>query len=162
MTDPDHHAVPGADFLALSELRSIQERFWRRQAAYVRTTSEFYKVMTGMPTLRGTLDELADVPFTDKQMLRGDQRVNPPFGSYLAAEPHRIMRMHRTSGTTGSAMNLALSRRDAGLTAVVGSRAQAAAGLGPGHRVVHCGDGGPSEAHHRRPGDPSLVDESRD
>lgn len=138
MTDPDRHAVPGADFIALSELRSIQERLWRRQAAYVRTISDFYKAMMGMPALTGALEELADVPFTDKQMLRDDQRANPPFGSYLAAEPHRIMRMHRTSGTTGSAMNLALSRRDAGLTAVVGGRAQAAAGLGPGHRVVHC------------------------
>jgi phenylacetate-CoA ligase len=35
-------------------------------------------------------------------------------------------------------MNLALSWRDAHETAVVGGRAQAASGLGPGHRVVHC------------------------
>ena len=35
-------------------------------------------------------------------------------------------------------MNLALSRRDAEQTAIVGARAQRASGLGPGHRVVHC------------------------
>jgi phenylacetate-CoA ligase len=35
-------------------------------------------------------------------------------------------------------MNLALSARDAQETALVGARAQSAAGLGPGHRVVHC------------------------
>ena len=35
-------------------------------------------------------------------------------------------------------MNLALSARDAQETAIVGARAQAASGLGPGHRVVHC------------------------
>ena len=35
-------------------------------------------------------------------------------------------------------MNIALSQKDAYETAVVGARAQAASGLGPGHRVVHC------------------------
>ncbi|MGQ3031641.1 MAG: phenylacetate--CoA ligase family protein, partial [Ferrovibrionaceae bacterium] len=43
-----------------------------------------------------------------------------------------------TSGTTGQAMNLALSAADAHLTAVVGGRSHRAAGLGPGDRVVHC------------------------
>ncbi|MFZ5792282.1 MAG: phenylacetate--CoA ligase family protein [Pseudomonadota bacterium] len=71
-------------------------------------------------------------------MLRRSQRDHPPFGDYLAAEETRIARIHRTSGTTGTAMNLALSARDAHETAVVGARAQAASGLGPGHRVIHC------------------------
>ena len=35
-------------------------------------------------------------------------------------------------------MNLAMSAQDAHETALVGARAQSAAGLGPGHRVVHC------------------------
>src|SRR5262249_5569669 len=38
----------------------------------------------------------------------------------------------------GTAMNLALSAQDAQQSAVVGARAQAASGLGAGHRVVHC------------------------
>ena len=46
--------------------------------------------------------------------------------------------VHRTSGTSGQAMTLALSHDDAEMTAAVAGRAQAAAGLGPGHRVVHC------------------------
>ena len=49
-----------------------------------------------------------------------------------------IARVHRTSGTTGTAMNLALSKRDAEETALIGARAQSASGLGPGVRVVHC------------------------
>jgi phenylacetate-CoA ligase len=75
---------------------------------------------------------------TDKEMIRQDQRENPPFGAYLASGVDKISRVHRTSGTSGVAMNLALSRADAVMTAKVGARAQAAAGLGPGHRVVHC------------------------
>jgi phenylacetate-CoA ligase len=139
MTDADPRAVPGADFLEPDEIRSIQKRHWQTQAEYVRATSVFYRDSVELSSrLKGDLDELVDLPFTDKQMLREDQAAHPPFGTYLAADPTRIMRMHRTSGTTGSAMNLALSRRDAAVTAAVGGRAQAAAGLGPGHRVVHC------------------------
>ena len=66
------------------------------------------------------------------------QSAHPPFGDYLAAPESKVARVHRTSGTTGTAMNLALSAQDAHETAVVGARAQSASGLGPGHRVVHC------------------------
>ncbi len=71
-------------------------------------------------------------------MLRASQRDHPPFGDYLAAPVNAVARVHRTSGTSGTAMNLAMSAQDAHETALVGARAQSAAGLGPGHRVVHC------------------------
>jgi phenylacetate-CoA ligase len=90
----------------------------------------------GIPPTR--LEELPELPLIDKEMLRESQRNKPPFGDYLAASVTSVARMHRTSGTTGTAMNLALSKRDALETATVGARAQSAAGLGPGHRVVHC------------------------
>jgi phenylacetate-CoA ligase len=139
MSKPDNPAVPGADFLDLSELRSIQKRRWRTQAAHVRRHSDFYRALYGAPLrLTGEIEQLTELPFTDKEQLRESQRRHPPFGDYLAADPVSIMRMHRTSGTTGSAMNLALSRSDALMTAAVGGRSQSASGLGPGHRVVHC------------------------
>jgi phenylacetate-CoA ligase len=84
------------------------------------------------------LEDLPALPLVDKEMLRASQNAHPPFGDYLAAPATRIARIHRTSGTTGTAMNLALSARDAEVTAIVGARAQAAGGLGPGHRIVHC------------------------
>lgn len=126
-----------ADFLDLDVIRLIQKDRWRSQAAYVQAASGFYRQLApqGIP---GELEGLLDLPFTDKQMLREDQLGHRPFGSYLAADPNHIMRMHRTSGTTGAAMNLALSRSDALMSAEVGGRAQAASGLRPGHRVVHC------------------------
>lgn len=136
LNDP---TVGGADFLEPAEIRSIQARNWRSQSAYVRTGSLFYRTLYGDSVeIPDRLEHLEELPFTDKQMLREDQARHRPFGSYLAADPARIMRMHRTSGTTGSAMNLALSRADALMSAEVGGRAQAASGLGPGHRVVHC------------------------
>ena len=131
-------AIERGDFLPLDEIARIRHERWRIQAEYVSKTSQFYKRLLGSIPLRGDLAELADLPFTDKEMIRADQRENGPFGSYLAAGPRAISRVHRTSGTSGVAMNLALSASDAVMTARVGARAQRAAGLGPGHRVVHC------------------------
>jgi phenylacetate-CoA ligase len=127
-----------ADFLDLNEINSIQREHWQRQAEYVSCQSAFYQKLFEQKKLSGDLAEIADLPFTDKEMLRSDQHQHAPFGSYLAAAPEQIVRMHRTSGTTGTAMNLALTEQDALMTAVIGGRAQAAAGLGPEHRVVHC------------------------
>ncbi|NNF79379.1 MAG: phenylacetate--CoA ligase family protein [Rhizobiales bacterium] len=124
--------------MALGDLADLQADRWAQQSDYVSAHSEFYRRHLHDKPLPSALAALQDVPFTDKEMLRADQAEHGPFGSYLAANPDAIMRLHRTSGTTGTAMNLALSERDAEMTAVVGARAQGAAGLGPGHRVVHC------------------------
>ena len=131
-------ALPGAEFLPRNDIERCQAEHWRAQASYVSARSVFYQTLLGGRALRGELAEIKDLPFTDKEMLRADQTAQAPFGSYLCADPKTISRLHRTSGTTGAAMNLALSVRDADMTAEVGARAQRAAGLGPGHRVVHC------------------------
>lgn len=133
-----HTALPRADFMPLETLAEVQRGRWHRQAAYVGDHSAFYARRLAGRALVGDIAELRDIPFTDKEMLRADQNASPPFGTYLAADPRTLSRIHRTSGTTGAAMNLALTARDAAMTARVGGRAQAAAGLGPGHVVVHC------------------------
>ena len=56
------------------------------------------------------LEALADLPLIDKEMLRASQRAHPA----VRRLPRRraatgVARVHRTSGTTGTAMNLALS-----------------------------------------------------
>ena len=127
-----------ADFLELDEIEAIQRSYWQSQSRYVQQNSRFYQEFFGSLQLSGNLDEIPDLPFTDKEMLRNNQHRFPPFGSYIAADEAALNRLHRTSGTTGTAMNLALTAQDALMTAQVGGRAQAASGLGPQHRVVHC------------------------
>lgn len=134
----DRGAVPGAEFLPLAEVNRLQQQRWRRQASYVTSTSAFYRMHFGLNRLTGELEELADLPFTDKEMLRQQQLEHPPFGQYLATRADKISRIHRTSGTTGIAMNLALTADDAQMTASVAARAHAAGGLGSGHCVIHC------------------------
>jgi len=127
-------AIAQTEYLEPSELAHIQRERWRDQAAYIRERSAFYR---GQP-LTGKIEELADIPFTDKEMLREDQRAHPPFGGYLASASEAVSRIHRTSGSTGTAMNIALSAADARMSAEVGARAMRLSGLGPGHRIVHC------------------------
>lgn len=130
--------VEQADFADLADLAAHRQRLWEDQCRYVAQRSPLHLRAWGRTALPQRLSDLADLPLIDKEMLRTSQRAHPPFGDYLAADETAIARVHRTSGTTGTAMNLALSRRDAEETAVVGARAQMASGLGPGHRVVHC------------------------
>jgi len=130
--------VERADFADLADLASHRQRLWERQRDYVAQRSPLHQRAWGKKAPPRRLDDLAGHPLINKEMLRQSQRAHPPFGDYLAAAESEIARIHRTSGTTGSAMNLALSRRDAEQTAIVGARAQRASGLGPGHRVVHC------------------------
>ncbi len=131
-------AIDRAEYLPLAEIANIQAQRWSAQFDYIAACSPFYQgLWFGIKPDRH-LEALADLPFTTKEMLREDQQSHAPFGSYLTADTQHIARVHRTSGTSGVAMNLALSATDATMTAEVGARAQRAAGLGPGYRVVHC------------------------
>lgn len=130
--------IDRADFADLEELKAHRQRLWDSQRDYVAQQSPLHQRAWGGKRPPQRLADLAELPLTDKEMLRRSQRDAPPFGDYLAADPSEIARVHRTSGTTGTAMNLALSRRDAEETAVLGARAQRASGLGPGIRVIHC------------------------
>lgn len=131
-------ASTGAEYLSPEDIDRLQRRRWKLQAGYVASRSRFYQRVCEGIEIPDRLEAIEALPLTDKEMIREDQRLNPPFGSYLACDESKIRRVHRTSGTSGVAMNLALSEADASMTASVAGRAQSAAGLGPGYRVVHC------------------------
>ncbi len=130
--------VDRTDFADLDALAAHRQRLWEVQRDYVLARSPLHRRAWGKGVPPKSLEALPELPLTDKEMLRESHRDHPPFGDYLAADEKDVARIHRTSGTTGTAMNLALSRRDAHETAIVGARAQSASGLGPGHRVIHC------------------------
>lgn len=48
------------------------------------------------------LDDLRQVPFTTKDELSRDQRDHPPYGTILTYPIDRYVRLHQTSGTTGT------------------------------------------------------------
>lgn len=130
--------IDGAEFMSNAALRPHQQAAWAAQRKHVSAGSAFYQELWDGQAAPLDLEGLAELPLSDKAQLRQSQAEHPPFGDYLAAPLSSVNRLHRTSGTTGQAMNLALSARDSRVTAAVGGRSHRAAGLAPGQRVVHC------------------------
>ncbi len=111
---------------------------WQKQSAYVAAHSGFYQKLWEGVKLPRNLQDIPLLPLSEKSQLRKAQETCAPFGDYLAAPAQLATRLHRTSGTSGQAMNLALSARDCKITQIVGARAQRSAGLTADHKVVHC------------------------
>jgi phenylacetate-CoA ligase len=127
-----------AETLGAADLLSHQQTAWEHQRRYVAKNSVFYQELWGGRSPPQDLRDLPDLPISNKALLRISQAASPPFGNYLASARATVTRLHRTSGTTGQAMNLALSARDCRITEAVGGRSHRAAGLTPEHTVVHC------------------------
>lgn len=130
--------ITGADRLSAAELTPHINRRWQAQRKYVASASPFYRDLWQGRTPPEDLRDLPELPLSDKAQLRQSQAEHPPFGHYLSAPRRTANRLHRTSGTTGQAMNLALSNLDARITQEVGGRCHRSAGLTPDHTVVHC------------------------
>ena len=124
--------------LDLADLERHQQATWQTQSLYVSENSTFYQELWNRRAPPTELRDLPELPLSDKAQLRLSQAEHPPFGNYLAAPLSKVTRLHRTSGTTGQAMNLAMSARDCDITEAVGGRSHSAAGLTPNHIVVHC------------------------
>lgn len=129
---------PDAERLGTSELERHQHAAWQIQAPYVFENSPFFQELWNSVPPPSNLRDLPELPLSDKAQLRLSQAEHPPFGNYLASPLSKVNRLHRTSGTTGQAMNLALSAHDCDITETVGARSQSAAGLTADHTVVHC------------------------
>ena len=120
------------------DIAALRQEHWRSQRAYVIERSPFFaRLWAGRPVPE-RLEDLPTLPLCDKAMLRESQAASPPFGDYLAAVSSFIIRLHRTSGTTGQAMNIAQTEADAAQTAEVGARCFQAAGLTIGTLTLHC------------------------
>ncbi|RIY02803.1 phenylacetate--CoA ligase family protein [Aureimonas flava] len=136
---PDAMLHPEFETLTPEATRRVQDDKWARQWAYVLAASDFYRdALRGVSGKAVTLDGIAELPFTGKDELRLSQERLSPFGDHIACGADRVVRVHRTSGTTGRALQVANSRRDVDTIARIGGRSQFCAGLRPGDRVVHC------------------------
>ncbi len=124
--------------LSCAELAAREENALANQFAYLMTHSAFYQEKFRGAQKTITRAELATLPFTEKDELRASQETHPPFGNYLAAPIENVSRVHKTSGTTGRPLYIALTARDIETTHECGARAYVGAGLQRGDRVVHC------------------------
>ncbi len=110
-----------------------------KQFDHVLASSSFYqKKLKGYRDAASLLRDLDILPFTEKKELIDDQLQYPPFGSNLSVNNSCVRRVHRTSGTTGRPVFLALTAKDIAATIDSGSRCFWASGLRPEDIVFHC------------------------
>jgi phenylacetate-CoA ligase len=91
----------------------------------------------------GGLDDIARLPFTEKDEIRATQAAAPPFGRHLAADPAALVRIYSTSGTTGDPCWMPLTARDLASWIGISTRSYFAGGLRPGMRTLSSYGAGP-------------------
>jgi len=123
-------------------LHRFENESLHTQLDYVWSHSAFYQhKFAEAGAKREAVHDLADLPllpFTEKDECRRDQQEHPPFGSYLASSAEQVMRVHKTSGTTGHSLYVALTRNDRNLMNECAARSYWASGLRSSDTVVHC------------------------
>ncbi len=140
--DPDIETRP------LDEQFALDRASYRKQVAYLLENSRFYRrklQAAGFdgPGAVGELDDIATLPFTEKDEIRETQATVPPFGEHLACPPEDLQRVFSTSGTTGVPCYLGLTRKDIDIYATNVARGYSAAGFRKGQRIVVGFNAGP-------------------
>ncbi len=136
------------------ETRPVDEQFrldretYRRQVQYLYEHSAFYQAKLtaagfDTPASVGELDDISQLPFTEKDELRATQAESPPFGEHLGCTPEQLVRVFSTSGTTGVPCYLGLTRNDLDMYATNVARGYTAAGFSQGQRIVVGFNAGP-------------------
>ena len=127
--------------LSASDARRIQEGRLRQQLAYLAARSDFYRAKFAEhgvdPAAVRTVEDLAELPLTEKQELRDSLAASPPLGSHVAAAPEEIVQIQASSGTTGSPSYVGLTVPDIRTWCELGARALYANGFRPGDRLLH-------------------------
>lgn len=97
---------PALETAPPAERRARQEARLRAQVQYVYARSPFYRVRLDAagvtPAQVQTLDDLPRLPFTSKADVKQTQEVRPPWGDLLAVPVEEALRIHLTSGSTGT------------------------------------------------------------
>jgi phenylacetate-CoA ligase len=118
---------PELETMPRRELEVLQLERLQRLVGYVRERVALYRDrLDGLPEIR-SLEDLRRLPFTRK----ADLRDTYPFGLF-AVPRGECVRLHASSGTTGTPIVVAYTRDDVDLFARVNARVLAMAGAEPG------------------------------
>lgn len=118
-----------------AEQLALQEERLPLQIERVRAGSPFYRDRVGpVRTLAG----LAALPFVTKAELLAAQAEDPPLGPLAGVPQEEIVRMHVTSGTTGTPLLIGFTRGDLERSSLAGARAFRSAGVTPHDTILHC------------------------
>ena len=121
---------------------------YRTQLGYLFERSAFYRgklIEAGFdtPAAAGGIDDIAALPFTEKDELRHSQSALPPLGAHAAVDLAGAARVYSTSGTSGTPLYIPLSRNDLDDWREIAGRSYARSGIRGGHRVLSTYNAGP-------------------
>ena len=142
MYEPEIEALPW------NEQELIDDASYRRQIAYLLAYSRFYRSKLSAagfnsPGEIGGLDDIAALPFTEKDELRASRSEDDPIGTHLAVQLSEVARIYSTSGTTGTPSFIPLTASDLEHWVTTSARSYAASGIKSGERVVTTYNAGP-------------------
>jgi phenylacetate-CoA ligase len=111
------------------------------QLATLQERSPFYADLYGRegvdPQALGDLGDLGKLPFVEKAMLRDSQAASPPLGAHAAVDMSDVIRVHASTGTTGTPSWVGVTRRDSDTWTEIVAAGLRTQGLGPDDVVVH-------------------------
>jgi phenylacetate-CoA ligase len=130
------------------EQSRIDAAAYAAQMQYLFGSSEFYRQRLRAAGFRdaqsvGPLENIHELPFTEKDELRATQAEVPPFGAHLACDPGALVRIYSTSGTTGVPCFIGLTPGDLDMYATNVARGYTAAGFRKGQRIAVGFNAGP-------------------
>ena len=142
MLEPEIESRPWEEQVALDDVS------YRAQLAYVYERSDFYReklAAAGMATAEkaGGLDEISQLPLTEKSEIKATCTPENPIGTHLCATRREIARIYSTSGTTGTPSYIPLTKSDVENWVTGSARSYAASGVSAGERIVSTYNAGP-------------------
>lgn len=137
-----------AETRPLAEQLERDRESYRAQVRYLFEQSAFYQKKLreagfSKPSDIGEIDEIGNLPFTEKDEIRATQAECPPFGAHLACSPDKLLRIYSTSGTTGVPCYLGLTQNDLNMYATSVARGYTAAGFSRSQRIAVGFNAGP-------------------
>src|SRR3989441_6306486 len=90
---------------------------YRRQIERLFARSAFYRDKLraagfASPAAVGGIENIAQLPFTEKDELRKSQAEHPPLGAHAAIDIAQAARIYSTSGTSGMPLYIPLTKSD--------------------------------------------------
>jgi phenylacetate-CoA ligase len=125
-----------------AEQHALDDESYRAQVAYLLERSAFYREkLRGLEP--GGLDDIAELPLTEKDELRATRTPENPIGAHLCVARDELVRIYSTSGTTGSPSYIPLTAGDLDNWVTGSARSYAAAGIAAGQTIVSTYNAGP-------------------
>ncbi len=135
MTDSEYFS-PDIETMSTDAIADMQLKKLTRQLNYLQEAAPFYADRfrrTGLePGDIRSFSDLARLPFVEKTDLRESQKVAPPLGRHAGADMKDVVRIHASSGTTGTPSFVGLTAFDKARWTECVSRSYWAQGLRPG------------------------------